>query len=372
MSETKDKTLKYEYNAVRFTFVQCDVCQARLLSSDAWSYLTYYLLSKAKESESNSHEADLPQWERAGYYADLAENFFIASKAVKLPAKATLIYYSMLNLVKCFLSTKGVELEKKTEHHGLKITDEGKAVKISQKKNDMVNIFAEFAEILETPVDSGEIQLLKLLRNIPEIHGLCCNLESDDDKSKLLPINISFMTNPDHNLMYTQISYQKEQENKAKTEKFYRGERKDYFRKIDDHSAEYSNSPKGIKEEGRITYISKKYEKYTKKSINTPYKKILGEYNQFKIVSILTRAEGYRYYVDLEPLNWHFLCTSLAAMFYLGSAARYRPHDIKEVMKGEMRPLITELVRISPTQFLYHLVSLITNRECVIPFSAVD
>lgn len=102
--------LKFQYNNVRYTFVQSKACEARLLTSDAWSYLSHYLISQNNNSDENI--------ERAKHYSELAESFFIASKAVKLPVKATLLYYSMLNLVKCYLSLNGTPFEQKNEHHG--------------------------------------------------------------------------------------------------------------------------------------------------------------------------------------------------------------------------------------------------------------
>ena len=58
-------------------------------------------------------------------------------------------------------------------------------------------------------------------------------------------------------------------------------------------------------------------------------------------------------------------------MFYLGSAARYRPLEMRSLLEGNLRPLVSEFVSLTPRQFLYQMVSLTTNRECVIPFSAV-
>ena len=56
-------------------------------------------------------------------------------------------------------------------------------------------------------------------------------------------------------------------------------------------------------------------------------------------------------------------------MFYLGHSARYRPSEIEEIMQGELRPLATEAVAILPKQFMYQLVSLITGKLCMIPYS---
>ncbi|MBK1711129.1 hypothetical protein CKO17_19245, partial [Marichromatium gracile] len=86
--------------------------------------------------------------------------------------------------------------------------------------------------------------------------------------------------------------------------------------------------------------------------------------------SILTR-DGYKYYCQLQTSDYHHLCNSYLVMFYLGHTARYRPTEIQEVMSGELRPLATEAVALIPKQFMYHLVSLITGKLCVIPYSEI-
>ena len=99
-------------------------------------------------------------------------------------------------------------------------------------------------------------------------------------------------------------------------------------------------------------------------------KSILSEYKKLDVVPILTK-QGYRYYIDLRPGDLPQLSYSLLAMFYLGSAARYRPLEVKSLLEGELRPLVSEFVSLSPKQFLYQMVSLTTSKECVIPFSAI-
>ncbi|MGH9438899.1 MAG: YaaC family protein [Terriglobia bacterium] len=94
------------------------------------------------------------------------------------------------------------------------------------------------------------------------------------------------------------------------------------------------------------------------------------EYTSFDVAPILT-PRGYRYYVDLRPGELPHLAYSLMAMFYLGSAARYRPLEIRGLLEGGLRPLVSEFVSLTPRQFLYQLVSLTTGHECVIPFSAI-
>ncbi len=62
---------------------------------------------------------------------------------------------------------------------------------------------------------------------------------------------------------------------------------------------------------------------------------------------------------------------TFAAMFYLGSIARYRPGAVREAMSAAERPLFSELIAIAPKQFVYQIAGRITGELCVVPFSSL-
>ena len=100
------------------------------------------------------------------------------------------------------------------------------------------------------------------------------------------------------------------------------------------------------------------------------YRLFREEIARLGIASILTPS-GYRYYVDLGPRNLHHLAWTLMLMFYVGTVARYRPVAAREVMEGELRPVISEAVAVCPRQFLYQLTSMITKRICSVPHASL-
>jgi len=342
------------YNPVKYSFVPMEAGEQHVLTSDPWSFLSAQLQAKLP-TKKGTNRANI---ERAFHYARLAEEFYSAAENTPLPAKGTLVYYGMLNLVKCYLSANKVELEKSYEHHGLQLPL-GKKGTIQAKKPSApshINIFAKFSDHLGKPVAADiEFDLKSALAHVPEIHGIYSS--TTNEKRKLLPVNIEFLVNDKRNRMFTEISFKKEQEYKVDCTKFHKGERASYFQD-------------GAPKEGMVVYRSKSKKGFNKDNISRKYKNILTEYEAFDVVSILTR-QGYRYYIDLKPGSFPALCYSLAAMFYLGSAARYRPVEMESVLKGELRPVITELISVTPKQFLYQLVSHITQKECVIPSSAL-
>lgn len=344
----------YQYNKLRFSFVDLNAGEQQILTSDPWSFLSSHLQARL----SHARGANREKLERAMYFASLAEDFYCAAESVALPAKGTLFYYGMLDLVKVFLCINDVPLESTHEHHGI-LLPLGKSLVIEAKPKikDAINIFAYFSELLgKRIVATVEVDFRKALSHIPEIHGIYTSL-GHISKRKLLPVSIEFQTNAKHDRLFTELIYDKDQDAKVNTSKFLKGRRASYFKE-------------GFARPQKIVYRAARRKAYTKENIHRIYRNILAEYRNFDIVPILT-VQGYRYYVDLRPGDFPSLAYSLLAMFYLGSAARYRPLEIKSLLDGNLRPLVSEFVSLTPRQFLYQMVSLTTKKECVIPFSAV-
>lgn len=344
----------YQYNKLRFSFVDIDAGEQQILTSDPWAFLSSSLQGRLGKVRGANRE----KVERALYFASLAEDFYRAAEDVPLPAKGTLLYYGMLDLAKVFLCLNDVPLETKHEHHGLALPM-GKTLTVEAKPpmKDAINVFAHFCELLGKPVKATtEIDFRQALSHVPEIHGIYTSL-GHIPKRKLLPVNVEFQVNKARDYLFTELIYDKEQEAKVDTKRFLTGSREKYFKE-------------GFARPGKIVYRASRRKAYTKENIHRIYRNIHSEYRQFDIVPILT-SQGYRYYIDLRPGDVPHLGYSLLAMFYLGSAARYRPLEVKSLLQGNLRPLVSEFVSLTPRQFLYQVVSITTKKECVIPFSAV-
>jgi hypothetical protein len=264
----------------------------------------------------------------------------------------------MLDLVKCYLSLNNVPLESMHEHHGILLPiGKEQTIEVKTRMKGAVNIFYEFTRLLGKPISSSyELRFEQVLSHISEIHSIYTSL-GHLSKRKLLPVSIEFQVNDTKDKIFTEIIFEKEQEAKVEVSKFFKGERAKYLKE-------------GYPREKKIVYRAVRRKSFTQDNIHRIYKNILGEYKKLDIVPILTK-QGYRYYVDLRPGELPQLSYSLLAMFYLGSAARYRPLEIKSLLDGELRPLVSEFVCLTPKQFLYQMVSLTTNKECVIPFAAI-
>lgn len=350
----KGELALFKYNKIRYSFVELNAGEQQVLTSDPWSFLNSILQLRLNKARGNNKA----KIERAIYYSGLAEDFYRAAEVSPLPAKGALLYYGMLDLVKCYLSLNGVPLESTHEHHGLLLPiGKQQTIEVKGKMKDAVNIFYEFTRLLGKPISGGhEIRFEQALSHVPEVHSIYISL-GHLPKRKLLPVNIEFQVNEARDKIFTEIIYQKEQEAKVEVNKFLKGEREQYLKE-------------GYPRDKSVVFRAARRKSYTQDNIHRIYKNILEEYKKLDIVPILTR-QGYRYYVDLRPGNLPQLSYSLLAMFYLGSAARYRPLEVRSLLEGELRPLVSEFVSLTPKQFLYQMVSLTTNSECVIPFAAI-
>lgn len=350
----KGEPALYKYNKIRYSFVPIQAGEQQVLTSDPWAFLNSFLLQKL----SGSRGANKQRIERAIYYSGLAEDFYKAAEVAPLPSKGALLYYGMLDLVKCFLSLNDIPLETKHEHHGLVLPlGAEQTVDVKGSIRNSVNIFFEFSKLLGKPISNPiQVKFEQALSHIPEIHSIYTSV-GYGKKRKLLPVDIEFQVNPAKDKIFTEVVFQKEQEAKVDTSKFLKGKRKDYFRD-------------GFPRDHRAVYRAKRRKSFDNDNIHRIYANVLTEYQKLDIVPILT-SRGYRYYVDLRPGDLPQLSYSLLAMFYLGSAARYRPLEVKKLMEGEVRPLVSEFVSLTPRQFLYQMISQITKKECVIPFAQI-
>lgn len=343
------------YRPLRYSHIKIAPGADYVLTADPWSYLHSYLINgheKRRGKNKSNHE-------RAIFYLGLAQNFYRASDAAELPAKATLLYYGMLNLVKVWLCVMGVELEKNIEHHGLTLPlKKQQDIVVSGPVTGSVSIFAEFAKALGTPVGAKRnMSLTDSISCVPELHSTTRSF-APNEKQRFLSVSIDFLTDNTHSQLLTSMSWDKKAEGLVKSSKIHSGARATYF-----------DQPK--LEQHRVVMRSKTVRRPSNwKNVTRAYNAILNEYDDFDVCSLLTRG-GYQYYLDLEPSDYHHLCYTLVVMYYLGTAARYRPTAMNEIFIGELRQSVTEACAICPRQFLYQLAGRITESSCVIPFAQV-
>lgn len=351
---SSSKPAKYKYRQVKFSHIIIQPGESATLTANPWSFLDGFLLNKKLKTAGDNRKS----YQRAGYYSKLAEDFYKAASSADMPTQSTLYYYGMMNLVKAFLAVNRVKLETIPEHHGIANTH-GRShnLTIHGTMQNCTNIFLEFAALMKTPIQQRhEVNVRHILPNIPELHAIA-NSTGIVKKPKMLPVNVQFLVNPQHTYLFTEISFDKANQHVIDTSKFFKGKRQQYFRPATELG-------------GKVVHRSSSRKRLANPDWTRVYQNILREYSALGLVSVLTRS-GYRYYCPMQASSLHHLCNTYLFMFYLGHTSRYRPTEITEIMDGEYRAIATEAVALCPKQFLYQLVSLITNKMCVIPYAVI-
>jgi hypothetical protein len=366
LDQIGEKALR-EYKTVKYFPFGNSAGAPFILTSDPLGYLEAFLDSSYSSIQRDKAKMKI-KIERARYFTQLSKDFYNSSISAKMPSKGTLLYYSFINLSKVFLVMNGYDLETKTEHHGLTLPSNSElTLKLINQSGNGISIFHEFAKTIGKEISNSDglnIEFVDLLRDLPEVHeiGYALNI-FPETKRKFLPIDIQIRTNPERNKIFYTLSYEKKFDKEMKVDKLKKGVFKE---KLDQIVVEDDNKQNYFK--------SKFYKGYTpssSRSWNTCYPRIIEDMNELNVTPMLTR-QGYRFYLNLEPIRLHRLSSVLAFGYYLGTVARYRPTLNEKILKGKYQTIINEAVTSVPNQFFYLLVSHITRQVCAIPMAKID
>jgi hypothetical protein len=338
-----------------------------ILTSDPLGYLEAYLDSWYSSIQRDKGRMR-KKLEKARYFTQLSKDFYNSSLTAKMPSKGTLLYYSFINLTKVYLIMNGLDLETKTEHHGLSLPSNSElTLKLINLNGDGISIFHEFGKQIGTTIknsDGLDIEFLDILRDLPEVHEIGYALDLfPKTKRKFLPIDIQIRTNKDRNQIYYTISFEKKFDKQMKVDKLTKGIFKEKLNPI-----EIEDDPK---KHYFISTFKKGYTPSSSRSWNTCYPKLIEDINELNITPMLTR-QGYRFYLNLEPTRLHRLSSVLGFGYYIGTVARYRPSLNEKILKGKYQTIINEAVTSVPNQFFYLMTSHITKQICAIPMAKIE
>ena len=352
---TPGKPALYHHTGVRYFPFGAKPGAELVLTSEPWAFLRAFLQEKISKSRADNKI----RFRRALYYASLAEEFCRSAESTNLPARATLAYYGVLNLVKCFICVKGLKLGDSIEHHGLSPSESGGIdIRVSKRAKKHVNIFHEFVVALGAPQPTQDDHTFAdCISHIPEVHEVASRLELlPTNERVLLPIDVKVLVDDKEEWLFTDIYYWKKHDARMKTSLFYKNARKRYFResRLDD--------------EGRVLFRCERRKRFSWTNFERIYANVCKEYEDFDIAALLTR-DGYRYYCDLSSPKYHHLAYSFMAMFHLGTVTRYNPGETEQLLDGRYRPVISEILSLTPKQLMYQLISRMTESVCVVPFA---
>ena len=351
------KQAHFHHTRVLYTPFGTKPATSLVLTSQPWAFLKAHLHEKYNKTRGDNRK----RYKTALYFSDLAEEFYRSAESTQLPAKATLAYYGILNLVKCFISVRGKNIGGGYEHHGLSPSARTNAdIKISKRARGGINVFHEFVHAL-SGVQPGQqhLSLSECLKHIPEVHEVAYRLgQLPDNQRTLLPIDIDILTDEDEKWLLSEIHYQKKHEHLLKTDKFLTNTRKQYFKEPREE------------ENGKVIFRCKRRKGFKWSTFIRKYGNLCTEYEAFHLATLL-RRDGYKFYCDLSNPKYHHLAYSYMALFHFGTVTRYNPSETEKLINGVVRPIVSELLSLTPKQFLYQLVSRITQNVCVVPFAKI-
>lgn len=328
-----------------------------VLITDPFGYLRARLASWQKRRRGERRQ----RCEDALYFAELAEEYARASRVLPTPARALTTYYCLLNLMKSFLSLKGLGFGgTKEERHGLRlVTDE--EVEVFSPSLRVYNVFSEFVSALTSHKPSKrKYSFLDAAYRLPEIHEIGVTLGAFPVSRRLfVPVEIGFMTNDREDRAWVEVSFANKQLERIDDleGRFMSGYRKRYFRKCakqDDTKTRFESEKTASWTSGTPTFYGP-FQEHLKKA---------------GVASLLTR-DGYKYYTVLEQGQMCQLCWGVIVMFYMGMVVRYRPKQARRLFSSEYTPVIAEALSLTPPQFTYHLVSHMTDSVCVTPHAQI-
>lgn len=358
--------VRRDFKAVKYFPFKNSAGDPFILTSDPFSYLQAWLDNKIIEIKKDRGKRK-SKYVKAKYFADLSEGFYTSSKQARMPSKGTMLYYSLINLVKAYLLVNKYDLETTTEHHGISLPSTSKTkLKLVNPNGEGISIFHEFSKTIGIELNNGDGKDLKfddILRELPEVHeiGYALNL-FPQTKRKFLPIDLVIRTTPNRKKIFYTLSYEKKFDKLMKTDKLGKGLFKTKL------------TPLECSDDTRKYYKSNLIFNYTHssdKSWNIAYPKLCADIWDLRITPMITR-NGYRNYLNLEPTRLHRLTAILAFAYYIGTVARYRPTLNNEILKGKYQSIIYEAINSCPNQFFYLMVSHITNQICAIPMAKIE
>lgn len=316
----------------------------KVLTNSHWEYVDLWLRREKKTA--------------ALFYWQQAQSFALAAQGMPVASAPLLLYYSFMNATKALLSAKSVHFH---EHHGVRAHNmRGPTSKIALSNEGVRILPRGIAPALSTylqEVETSNIHSLEdLLFNLPCIHRTFC-LTYKNQADLFIPLTdcrIEF--NPVSGAAYFS----------AKLSKDFAGKK---F---------MSRLPASLVEDGTVK------DGRTVKSVSTVALARPVAKTSLEIGTVATLMKTLRpdlNYIAGAQTLWYVkavvpgpkrlerspLTCTLLAMHRLSEICRYRPMELASFMTGQKNWLLTEFIRMSPSQFIDELAAELTGQQFMVP-----
>ncbi|MDC8754686.1 YaaC family protein [Erythrobacter sp. sf7] len=338
-----------------------EAMQSIVFSSDPWNIISHEINKISHDKQRDQALAFLAQ----------ARDFFNASSESDISAaKPLLLYYSFLNLAKCYISKKTGRVLGRV-HHGLSEnlpTTQGAIhgeVRVYVDPQPRDKVFQLFAEALNSPINNNNgsnnflIRSEDFLSQILIGHRVFCNGEGLKEKFVSIE-DIKYVHDPITKEIWLRVRYFA-----------------DDFKRLSYPLTSLSKSLSGgvdwrnvncdRQQSGRRLIEAETmnvwgYTQRPSQAIGEISKAVRGLVWR-SVISI----PPYRKYYVYRPTQAQFLMNQLLsiylATFYLGSITRYKPEEFDKILKSDIGPFVMEFFANQPAQFLYLMASEFAEQE---------
>ena len=327
--------------------------QRRLYVRDPWAILIEAVYRSEGLSRRDKDEALA--------YIEQAEEYFNAgTQGGRRSVKPLLLYYSMLNLAKCFIKTRKPSLDMSRARHGLSVEHKGEwavlgdiiSVKSSTK---YVNVFEELMRALEGVGPTlTEVAVRELLPQIVPGHRLWTYASQKNEK--FLAVEIECFVNLKKNRTWLRLS-------------FDRGEVRYTLPSIEEliRNAHLPGKWRQVSSDAQFVVLE---QRRLTKCEQRPIDSIQSLFQQLRnaLWYTVTSAKPHRkYYVFIEPHAGRNRLPQWASMYilfyYLSDVTRYRPQLFERFLANNYGPQIENALDECPRQFLYMMASELLQRD---------
>lgn len=315
-----------------------------VLTNSPWEYVALWL---RREHKTNA----LFYWQQAQVFAKAAEGMPVASAPL-------LLYYSFMNSTKALLAAKSIGFD---EHHGVrshnmraassKIALSNEGVRIMQR-----GIAPALSQYLQESEPNDRHSLEDLLFNLPCIHRTFC-LTYKNQKDLFIPL-------ADCRIEYAPLS--SSAFFSARLSKDFVGttihKRLPPSLVIDPMAAD-GRTIRSVATAAIMQPVAQTASELS--SLSTLLRTLRPDLNYIAGAQTLWYAKG----VVSGParLKRSPLTCTLLAMHRLSEICRYRPMDLVSFLNGQKNWLLTEFIRMAPSQFLDEMAAELTGQQFMTP-----
>lgn len=312
-----------------------------VLTNSPWTFVSLWLKRNKQEN--------------ALFFWDQAQQFHLASTGLPLQSAPLLLYYSYMNATKALLASKGIAFDPRHGVRGVprnsrRISLANEQVRINQ--NGIVPALSTYFTETEPQLTHT---LKELLFNLVFVHRTYC-LTYRSQAEMFIPLReAKYFFDKDTSQVFCQALLAKDA--------LRRNVRQSLPQTLE--WVETDDGP-ALRSRARINW-------------SNPRKANDAELNRLRALHHSLRADFH--YISGNQTLWYVKLVTrgprmllrrsptitLAAMHRLSEICRYRPIELSSYLEGEQNWLLTEFIRMSPTQFLDEIASELTGHQFMNP-----